>query len=94
MRRETLVAHGAVSEPTVLEMAEGARARTGASWGVAVSGIAGPDGGTAEKPVGTVFIAVTGDGKREVRKLFWPTEREHVRQLAAHSALHLLYKSL
>jgi nicotinamide mononucleotide (NMN) deamidase PncC len=41
-----------------------------------------------------VFLAVTSDGKREVRKLFWPTDRELVRQLAAHAALHLLYKSL
>jgi nicotinamide-nucleotide amidase len=94
VKRATLEAHGAVSEPTVIEMADGARARTGAQWAIAVSGIAGPDGGTAEKPVGTVFIAVTGEGKREVRRLFWPTDRELVRQLAAHAALHLLYKQL
>jgi PncC family amidohydrolase len=94
VRAETLAAHGAVSEAAVLEMADGARARTGADWAIAVSGIAGPDGGTAEKPVGTVFVAVTSDGKREMRKLFWPTDRELVRQLAAHAALHLLYKSL
>ncbi|HEY2744057.1 MAG TPA: competence/damage-inducible protein A [Polyangia bacterium] len=94
VRAETLAAHGAVSEAAVIEMADGARARTGANWAIAVSGIAGPDGGTAEKPVGTVFLAVTSDGKREVRKLFWPTDRELVRQLAAHAALHLLYKSL
>jgi nicotinamide-nucleotide amidase len=86
----TLEAHGAVSEATVLEMADGVRARTGARWGIAVSGIAG----TADKPVGTVFIAVTADGVRQPRKLFWPAEREQVRQLAAHAALHLLYKSL
>jgi nicotinamide-nucleotide amidase len=94
VRPETLEMNGAVSEPTVIEMADGVRARTGASWGVSVSGIAGPDGGTVEKPVGTVFIAATSAHKREVRKLFWPTERELVRQLAAHAALHLLYKSL
>jgi nicotinamide-nucleotide amidase len=90
----TLETHGAVSEPTVLEMADGVRARTGATWGVAVSGIAGPDGGTEEKPVGTVYIAVTRQGLREARKLFWPAERELVRQLSAHAALHLLYKTL
>jgi nicotinamide-nucleotide amidase len=100
VRPETLAAHGAVSEPTVIEMADGARARTGATWAIAVSGVAGPDGGTAEKPVGTVFIAVTREGVREVRKLFWPPiaggveGREQVRQLAAHAALHLLYKAL
>jgi nicotinamide-nucleotide amidase len=92
VKAETLELHGAVSEPTVLEMADGVRARTGATWGVAVSGIAGPDGGTPEKPVGTVFIAVTSATARQSRKLFWPTERELVRQLAAHAALHLLYK--
>jgi nicotinamide-nucleotide amidase len=92
VKAETLELHGAVSEPTVLEMADGVRARTGAAWGVAVSGIAGPDGGTPDKPVGTVFIAVTSTTARQARKLFWPTERELVRQLAAHAALHLLYK--
>jgi len=90
----TLEEHGAVSEATVVEMADGVRARTGATWAIAVSGIAGPEGGTAEKPVGTVFIAVTREGTREARKLFWPAEREQVRQLAAHAALHLLYKTL
>jgi len=78
----------------VIEMADGVRARTGASWGIAVSGIAGPDGGTPDKPVGTVFIAVTSASVREARKLYWPAERELVRQLAAHAALHLLYKKL
>ena len=94
VKPETLAAHGAVSEPTVIEMADGARARTGASWAVAVSGVAGPDGGTPDKPVGTVFIAVTSADRREVRKLFWPAEREQVRQLSAHAALHLLYKTI
>ncbi|MDB4967638.1 MAG: competence/damage-inducible protein CinA [Myxococcales bacterium] len=91
---KTLAADGAVSEATVIEMADGARARTGATWAIAVSGIAGPDGGTAEKPVGTVFIAIAREGAREVRKLFWPGERELVRQLSAHAALHLLFKQL
>jgi len=94
VRPETLAAHGAVSEAAVIEMADGARARTGATWAIAVSGIAGPDGGTPDKPVGTVFLAVTKEGVRQVRKLYWPAEREQVRQLAAHAALHLLYKSL
>jgi PncC family amidohydrolase len=91
---KTLAEAGAVSEATVIEMADGARARTGATWALAVSGIAGPDGGTPEKPVGTVFVALTRDGVREVRKLYWPAERELVRQLSAHAALHLLFKQL
>lgn len=91
---KTLAEHGAVSEATVIEMADGARARTGATWAISVSGIAGPDGGTPDKPVGTVFVALTRDGVREVRKLYWPAERELVRQLSAHAALHLLFKQL
>ncbi|MCU1278535.1 MAG: competence/damage-inducible protein CinA [bacterium] len=94
VKAETLAQHGAVSEPTVLEMADGARARTGATWAIAVTGIAGPDGGSEEKPVGTVFIAATSATVRQARRLFWPAERELVRQLSAHAALHLLFKML
>jgi nicotinamide-nucleotide amidase len=94
VKQATLEAHGAVSEPTVIEMADGARRATGAEWGIAISGIAGPDGGTAEKPVGTVFIAITAEGVREVRELHWPAEREQVRLVSAFQALHLLYKLL
>jgi nicotinamide-nucleotide amidase len=89
-----LSSEGAVSEATVLEMAEGARAALSADWGVAISGVAGPDGGTPEKPVGTVHIAVIGPDTRETRKLLWPGDREQIRLIGAFSALHLLYKLL
>jgi competence/damage-inducible protein CinA-like protein len=90
----TLEAEGAVSEATVIEMAEGARAALSADWGVAISGVAGPEGGTAEKPVGTVHIAVIGPSSRETRKLLWPGDREQIRLIGAFSALHLLFKLL
>lgn len=91
---ETLVAHGAVSEETVLEMAAGARRALGTTYGIGVSGIAGPGGGSDDKPVGTVHIAVVGPGAPATRKLSWPGDREPVRSMAAWSALHLLYKVL
>jgi len=91
----TLDAHGAVSEAVVIEMASGVRERLGTDWGVAVSGIAGPDGGTEEKPVGTVWICVAGPGQRcETRKNFWPGARDQVRSLAAYWALNLLRRQL
>jgi nicotinamide-nucleotide amidase len=91
VRRETLVAHGAVSAECVAEMAAGARARAGATWGVAVSGVAGPGGGTAEKPVGTVHIAVVGpNGPAAHKRLDYPGSRDQVRRLSAYWAMALV----
>jgi nicotinamide-nucleotide amidase len=92
---ETLRAHGAVSAATVTEMAAGARRAFDADYALAVSGIAGPGGGSTEKPVGTVWLAVAGpDGATETRHLYWPGDREQVRQIAAYGALFMLYRRL
>ncbi|HKH94616.1 MAG TPA: competence/damage-inducible protein A [Gemmatimonadaceae bacterium] len=82
--------HGAVSEPVVRAMASGARAATGASVGVGITGIAGPGGGTEEKPVGTVWIASDLNGVTEARQLRLIGDRAEVRQRAAQAALEMV----
>ena len=86
--------HGAVSEQVAAAMATGARDRTGAEIGIGVTGIAGPDGGTPEKPVGTVWIAVDFAG--EVRSALLKSwgDRQEVRQRAAQAALNLVRKTV
>ncbi len=89
VREETLAAHGAVSAAVVQEMALGGQARSGAAWSVAVSGIAGPGGGSADKPVGLVYLAIAGPGGVEVQRLLWPPtwSRERIRQATCWAAL-------
>lgn len=89
-----LAEHGAVSEAVALAMADGVRQRLHTSWSIALTGVAGPDGGTADKPVGTVWIALHGPDGARAKKLFWPGDREQVRRMASVTALHLLYKAL
>lgn len=91
VREETLAAHGAVSEKTAREMAERVRSRLGADMALAVTGVAGPSGGSSDKPVGLVWFAVaTSVGTRAVKRLFPPTSREAVRQRATAAGLDLL----
>jgi nicotinamide-nucleotide amidase len=82
--------HGAVSEQTAREMAEGARKRSGADYALSVTGIAGPDGGTEQKPVGTVFIGLASTGETRVYKECYPMDRWTFKWRVAQRALNLL----
>jgi len=96
---EMLKQHGAVSEPVARAMAEGARARFGTDLAVATTGIAGPTGGTAEKPVGLIYVALASAAGSQVRELQLAFDRERNRRLTAQIAIdwvrrHLLGASL
>lgn len=97
VRAETLAQSGAVSPQTAREMAEGVRRVSGADIGISITGIAGPDGGTPEKPVGLVYIGVHSDWHREVKGLHLSRghqeERELIRLLASSYALSLLRRT-
>ena len=80
-------AHGAVSEPVAIALAEGIRARVGSTWGVGITGIAGPGGGSEEKPVGTVHWAVAGPEGTRHRRARFPGDRSRVRSFAGAAAL-------
>ncbi len=92
--KETIEKHGAVSAETALAMARGARARFLAGWAVATTGVAGPDGGTPEKPVGTVWIGVVGPGVEKSSRIFFPMDRESVMELSANYALFYLLRKV
>ncbi len=92
--REVLEQHGAVSAEVAKAMAEGARERLGADVGVAVTGVAGPDGGTPEKPVGLVFVHASGPDGEKARRLDLPGDREMIRGRATATALHLVRRLL
>jgi len=92
---ELLEGHGAVSDAVAVAMAEGARRRLAADLGVAVTGIAGPGGGSEEKPVGTVHLAVAGPGEEVLRRrVRLPGDRRRVRWQASQAALELVRRAL
>lgn len=89
-----LAEHGAVSEPVARAMAEGAVRQFGVSGAVSITGVAGPGGGTSEKPVGTVWIGCALDGIVEARRSLFPGTRYEIRARAAQAGLLLLYRRL
>ncbi|MFM7784252.1 MAG: CinA family protein [Gammaproteobacteria bacterium] len=94
VREATLERHGAVSEAVVREMAEGALRESGAHRVLAVSGIAGPDGGSAEKPVGSVWIAWGSPAAIRAVELYFPVARKLFQTMVAATALDLLRREL
>ncbi len=90
---ETLLAeHGAVSEPVVRAMAEGAARRFGVGAALSITGVAGPGGGSPEKPVGTVWLGCALEGSVETRRSLFPGSRQEVRARAVQAALLMLYR--
>jgi len=90
-----LEAHGAVSEPVARAMAEGCLRVSGATHALAITGVAGPTGGTEDKPVGTVFIALASCGQPTVvRRFFHPISRDRFKLLASQAAMDLLRRRL
>jgi nicotinamide-nucleotide amidase len=94
VREETLKAHGAVSEETAREMATGVRSRFGVDVGVSITGVAGPGGGTPEKPVGTFCVAVDLRGAVHSLRTAGVGDRHEIRQRATQAALNLVRRSL
>lgn len=92
VKNETLKTAGAVSEETVLQMVKGVMEKLDTDFAVATSGIMGPDGGSTEKPVGTVWIAVGSKNKSEAHKFFFRFERERNIEQTAMAALNMLRK--
>jgi PncC family amidohydrolase len=89
-----LTAHGAVSAQVAVAMAEGARRRLGVDLAVAVTGVAGPSGGTAAKPVGLTYIAVADGTGDDVRRHLWDTDRANNKRASAAAALALILERL
>ena len=91
---QLLEKHGAVSEEIARAMAEGARKRARSTYALSTTGIAGPDGGSDAKPVGTVYVGVADEKETKVKRLFFPSDRETFKQLVAQFAFEMLRREL
>lgn len=96
VKKDTLDRFGAVSEQTAAEMAEGIRKALSTDLGISTTGIAGPGGGTPDKPIGTVFVAVASDAGVKVKRLSLSPmrDRDYIRYVSASNALHLALKEI
>ena len=94
VKHTTLAEHGAVSGETAMEMSQGIRSRTGASIGLSVTGVAGPSGGSKEKPVGTVWVSIAQEKRHAARTFHFHGERERIILGASQAALNWLRMSL
>ena len=94
VRPELIEQHGAVSEPVAKAMAVGARERARADFALATTGIAGPTGGTAEKPVGTVYVALASAAETVAKRLFFPNDRETFKRQTSQAAFEMLRQRL
>lgn len=92
--KEVLAAHGAVSAQTALAMALGGRERTGADLAAAVTGIAGPEGGTPQKPIGLTYVAVADQAGTEVRRHVWSGTRADNKRSSAEALLQLILERI
>lgn len=87
---ETLEEFGAVSEQTALEMCKGVKVLSDADFGISVTGIAGPGGGTPEKPVGTVWIGICGENLHKAERFVFDGNRQQIRESTAEMALKMI----
>nr|WP_295900060.1 CinA family protein [uncultured Bdellovibrio sp.] len=94
VRRDTLMQEGAVSEKVARQMAHGVRRQLKTDWSVAITGIAGPTGGTPTKPVGTVCIAIAGPGFEDSRKEFFSGDRKAIQQTSVDYSVRWLCEVL
>jgi nicotinamide-nucleotide amidase len=94
VRKKLIETHGAVSEEVARAMAAGIRKRAGSTFGVGVTGVAGPGGGSAEKPVGLVYIALADDSQTTTRRFIFPGDRQFIRTLSVNAALDMVRRRI